>query len=149
MFRNKQRGFGGLTMYMGIVLLVVIAGSAAYFKYSQDQMATLNQEKAAQTARANSAEANLEFMQESLARQQRNLGKLADESVLIRKEQQETINIFSEHDIQKIAERYPDMIETRVNRGTKRVFDELEEITDPTTYVSKESEEFLKGPPIE
>lgn len=146
---NKQRGFGGLTMYMGIVLLVVIAGSAAYFKYSQDKLAEANQMVAAQTARANSAEANLEFMQESLARQQRNLGKLADESVLIRKEQQETINIFSEHDIQKIAERHPDMIETRVNRGTKRVFDELEEITDPTTYVSKESEEFLKGPPIE
>ena len=145
---NKQRGFGGLSMYMGIVLLVVIAGSAAYFKYSQDKLAEANQLVAAQTARAESAEANLEFMQESLARQQKNLGKLADESVLIRREQQETINIFSEHDIQKLAEAKPNLIETRVNRGTKRVFDELEAITDPTTYVSKESEEFLKGPPI-
>jgi len=146
--RNKQRGFGGIAMYMGIVLLVVIAASAAYFKYSQDKLAEANQLVAAQTARAESAEANLEFMQESLARQQKNLGKLADESVLIRREQQETINIFSEHDIQKLAEAKPNLIETRVNRGTKRVFDELEAITDPTTYVSKESEEFLKGPPI-
>ena len=143
---NKQRGFGGLTMYMGIV---VLAGSAAYFKYSQDRIAEANQKVAAQTARAESAEANLEFMQESLARQQRNLGKLADESVIIRKEQQETINIFSEHDIQKLAEAKPGLIELRVNRGTERVFNQLEEITDPTTYKTNEGEAFLKGPPIE
>ena len=148
MLGKYQRGFGGITMYMGIVLLVVIAGSAAYFQYSQNKLAEANQKIAAETARAESAEANLEFMQASLARQQRNLGKLADESVLIRKEQQETINIFSEHDIQKLAERYPDMIEKRVNNGTQEVFDQLEEITDPRTYVSKESEDFLKGPPI-
>ena len=133
---------------MGIVLVVVLAGSAAYFKYSQDKLAEANQKVAAEMARAESAEANIKFMQESLARQQRNLGKLADESVLIRKEQQETINIFSEHDIQKLAEAKPGLIETRVNRGTKRVFDELEAITDPTTYKSKENEDFLKGPPI-
>ena len=145
---NKQRGFGGIAMYMGVVLAVTILASAAYFKYSQDKLAEANQQVAAQTARAESAESNLKFMQESLARQQKNLGKLADESVIIRKEQQETINIFSEHDIQKLAEAKPGMVETRVNRGTKRVFDELEQITDPTTYHSKEDEEFLKGPPI-
>jgi len=145
---QKQRGFASPMMIMGIVLVVVLAGSAAYFKYSQDKLAEANQKVAAEMARAESAEANIKFMQESLARQQRNLGKLADESVLIRKEQQETINIFSEHDIQKLAEAKPGLIETRVNRGTKRVFDELEAITDPTTYKSKENEDFLKGPPI-
>jgi len=145
--------FGGigakLALGMGILLLATMAASAWYFKYSQGKLAEANQQVAAQTARAESAEANLEFMQESLARQQRNLGKLADESVLIRKEQQETINIFSEHDIQKLAEAKPNLIETRVNRGTQRVFDELEDITDPTTYKTKEGEEFLQEPPIE
>lgn len=143
-----QRGFGSLSMYMGIVLVVVIGASAVYFKYSQGKLAEANQQIAVQTAKAASAEANIKFMQESLARQQQNLGKLADESVLIRKEQQKTINIFSEHDIQKLAEAKPDLIQTRVNNGTARVFKELEDITDPTTYKSKESEEFLKGDPI-
>jgi len=148
MLNKYQRGFGGITMYMVIAMVVMAGLFGLYFKYSQNQLMEANQKVAAQTARAESAEANLEFMQQSLARQQRNLGKLADESVLIRKEQQETINIFSEHDIQKLAEARPGMIELRVNRGTQRVFDELEEITDPTTYHSKESEDFLKGPPI-
>ena len=65
-----QRGFGGLTMYMAIVLVVVLGASAAYFKYSQDKLAEANQQVAAQTAKAASAEANLEFMQESIRRQQ-------------------------------------------------------------------------------
>ena len=138
-----------IALGMALLLLATVAASAWYFKYSQAKLAEANQQVAAQTARAESAEANLEFMQESLARQQRNLGKLADESVLIRKEQQETINIFSEHDMQKLAEAKPNLIESRVNRGTQRVFDELEEITDPTTYKTKEGEEFIQEPPIE
>jgi len=141
---NKQRGFGGLSMYMGIVLLVVLAGSAAYFKYSQDKLATANQEVAAQTARANSAEANLKFMQESIRKQQAAIQELAASSVQIRKEQEATIDIFAEHDLKALAERKPGLIERRVNAATERVFNELEEITDPLTYVSKPGADFVK-----
>ena len=145
--RKYQRG--GITLYMAIALGIVVLASAAYFKYSQDKLAEANQAMAAEQARAESAEANLEFMQESIRRQQEALGRLADESVAIRKEQQETIDIFAEHDLKALAERKPNLIETRVNRATKGVFDELEDITDPRTYVRKEGEEFLQGEPIE
>jgi len=141
---NKQRGFGGLSMYMGIVLLVVLAGSAAYFKYSQDKLAEANQLVAAQTARANSAEANLKFMQESVRKQQAAIQELAESSVQIRKEQEATIDIFADHDLKALAERKPGLIERRVNSATERVFNELEEITDPLTYVSKPGAEFVK-----
>ena len=141
---NKQRGFGGLTMYMGIVLLVVLAGSAAYFKYSQDKLAEANQLAAAQSARAESAEANLEFMQESIRKQQDAIQELAESSVQIRQEQERTIDIFAEHDLQKLAEARPGMIERRVNAATEAVFNELEDITDPLSYVSKPGAEFVK-----
>ena len=139
-----QRGFGGLSMYMGIVLVVVLAGSAAYFKYSQDKLAEANQVVAAQTARANSAEANLKFMQESHRKQQEAIQELAESSVQIRKEQEATIDIFAEHDLKALAERKPGLIERRVNTATERVFNELEEITDPLSYVSKPGGEFVK-----
>lgn len=144
MLRNKQAGFMSIPLIMGVILAVVIAGSAAYFKYSQDQMAALNQEKAAQTARANSAEANLKFMQESIRRQQKAIQSLAASSVQIRKEQERTIDIFADHDLKALAERKPGLIERRVNAATAAVFAELEEITDPTTYVSKPGAEFVK-----
>jgi hypothetical protein len=131
-------------MYMGIVLLVVLAGSAAYFKYSQDKLAEANQVVAAQTARANSAEANLKFMQEAHRKQQEAIQALAESSVQIRKEQEATIDIFAEHDLKALAERKPGLIERRINSATERVFNELEEITDPLTYVSKPGGEFVK-----
>ena len=141
---NKQRGFGGLTMYMGIALLVVIATSAAYFKYSQNKLAEANQIVAAQTARANSAEANLEFLQESHRKQAEAIGKLAIASAEIRKVQERTIDIFADHNLKVLAERKPGLIERRVNAATAAVFAELEDITDPTTYVSRPGAEFVK-----
>jgi hypothetical protein len=131
-------------MYMGIVLVVVLAGSAWYFKYSQDKLAEANQAMAAEQARAESAEANLEFMQESIRKQQEAIQELAESSVQIRKEQEATIDIFADHDLKALAERKPGLIERRVNAATERVFNELEEITDPLTYVSKPGAEFVK-----
>lgn len=141
---NKQRGFGGITMYMGIALLVVIAGSAAYFKYSQDKLAEANQLAAVERVGRVSAEANLEFLQKSHRKQQEAIGKLASASAEIRKEQERTIDIFAEHDLKALAERKPGLIERRVNAATERVFNELEEITDPLSYVSKPGGEFVK-----
>jgi len=131
-------------MYMGIVLVVVIGASAVYFKYSQDKLAEANQQVAVQTAKAASAEANLKFMQESLARQQKNLSKLADASVVIRKEQEKTIDIFADHDLKALAERKPGLIESRVNKATQRINDELEALTDPSTYHTIPGQEFIK-----
>ena len=139
-----QRGFGGVTMYMGIVLLVVLAGSAAYFKYSQDKLAEANQLVAVERAGRASAEANLKFLQESHRKQQEAIGRLAAASAEIRKEQERTIDIFAEHDLKALAERKPGLIERRVNSATERVFNELEEITDPLSYVSKPGGEFVK-----
>ena len=139
-----QRGFGGLTMYMGIVLLVVLAGSAAYFKYSQDALAEANQLAAAQSARAESAEANIKFMQENSRKQQAAIQQLAESSVQIRQEQERTIDIFADHDLKALAERKPGLIERRVNAATEAVFNELEEITNPLSYRSKPGGEFVK-----
>jgi hypothetical protein len=138
-------GLGGkVAIGMGILLLATMAASAFYFKYSQGKLAELNQKVAAEQARAESAEANLEFMQDSIARQQATLNTLAQQSVEIRREQQEVIDIFAEHDLQRLAEAKPGLIERRVNAATASVFDELEEVTDPNSYIPKPGREFLK-----
>ena len=55
MFYNKQRGFGGVTMYMVIAMVVMGGLFGLYFKMSQDKIATLNQEVAVQKAGKESA----------------------------------------------------------------------------------------------
>ena len=138
-------GLGGkVAIGMGILLVATMAAGAAYFKYSQDKLAAANQQIAIEAAGRASAEANLKATQESVARQQATLNTLAQESVEIRREQQEVIDIFAEHDLKRLAEAKPGLIERRVNAATKSVFDELEEVTDPNSYIPKPGREFLK-----
>ena len=138
-------GLGGkVALGMGILLLATMAASAWYFKYSQNKLAEANQLVAAEQARAESAEANLTRERNRVREQQATLNTLAQASVEIRREQQEVIDIFAEHDLQKLAERKPGLIERRVNRATASVFDELEEVTDPNSYIPKPGREFLK-----
>lgn len=129
---------------MGIAMVLMAAGFGWYFTYSQDKLAEANQQVAAQTARAASAEANLEFAQKSVRKQQENLGKLADASVIIRQEQEKTIDLFANHDLKAIAERKPNLLQRRVNKGTAAVFAELERLSDPRTYRTLPGQEFVK-----
>jgi hypothetical protein len=138
-------GLGGkVAIGMGVLLLATMAASAWYFKYSQGKMQELAQEAALEHAGRVSAEANLDRERNRVAQQQATLNTLAQESVQIRREQQEVIDIFAEHDLQRLAEAKPGLIERRVNSATASVFDELEEITDPNSYIPKPGREFLK-----
>lgn len=138
-------GLGGkVALGMGILLLATMAASAWYFKYTQNKMAELNQELAVEATARASAEANLQRERNRVAQQQATLNTLAQESVQIRREQQEVIDIFAEHDLQRLAERKPGLIERRVNAATASVFDELEEVTDPNSYIPRPGREFLK-----
>lgn len=133
MFR-KQRGFGGLTMYMAIGMVVMAGLFGLYFKMSQAKISQLNQEVAVERAGKLSAEANLRVERAEKEKQQQLLQTMAAASAEIRQEQEETIDLFANHDLKALAERKPGLIETRVNSGTQRVFDELERITDPLQY---------------
>ena len=51
---------------------------------------------------------------------------------------------FARHDLDNLALAKPKMIETRVNRASKRVFDNLVKLTDPNQFDEKEDEEVNK-----
>jgi hypothetical protein len=44
-------------------------------------------------------------------------------------EREYLVNLFQRHNLTKLAISKPGMIETRINKGTKEAFDELEDIT--------------------
>lgn len=133
-------GLGGLglgskiAIGMGVLLLATMAASAWYFKYSQGKLAEANQEIAAQTARAVSAEANLQAMRDDVAKQTRELNRLANELAENRRASQSLEDTFAEHDLNALVNAKPDLVQRRVNDGTRRVFERIEELTDPRTY---------------
>jgi len=52
---------------------------------------------------------------------------------------------FARHDLDNLALAKPKMIETRVNRASKRVFDNLVKLTDPNQFDEKKDEEVNKS----
>jgi hypothetical protein len=118
----------GMTGYMGVAILILLGTFATYFKYTQGEMATLNQEIAVQTTKAAIAEANNLAMREQVAKQTAALSDLAVEQAEIRKESLRVADIFSKHNLALLASKKPVLIQNRINAGTKAVFDELEQV---------------------
>lgn len=130
-------GFGlgsKIAIGMGVLLLATLAASAWYFDYSQNKMAEKDQLIAAERARAASAEANLEVMRDDVRRQTRELKRLAEEMEKNRVASQNLEDIFAEHDLDALVSAKPNLVETRVNRGTAATLDRIEELTDPESY---------------
>lgn len=119
---------------MGVLLLATMAASAWYFKYAQNQMLAQAQEIAAQTARAESAEANLKAQREDFQQQSRELARLANEMAENRKAAQSLEDTFAEHDLNALVNAKPNLVQRRVNDGTARTLKRIEEITDPRSY---------------
>ena len=127
---------------MGVLLLATMAASGFYFKYSQDKMAEMNQEIAVEKAARASAEANLEAMRQDFRTQQKELGRLADELQKNREESANLRDTFAEHDLNELISRKPGLMENRINDGTARVLNRIENITDPRSY-DEDTEQFV------
>lgn len=117
-----------LTIGLGIVLLLTLAASAAYFKYSQSKMAELNQEVAIQETRATIAEANTKHLRDTVNKQQEAITELAVEQQEIQKESFELAKLLARHNLAELAKAKPGLIQSRVNRATAEVLQELESI---------------------
>lgn len=58
-----------------------------------------------------------------------SLNELAEKNNLIQIEMNRYLDIFSRHDLTRLAAAKPGLIETRINKGTKDVFDSIENDT--------------------
>jgi hypothetical protein len=110
---------------MGVAIVVMGGAFALYYKSSQNQIAELNQEVAIHKVEAATAKANNEAMRSQIAAQTEALGSLAEEQKVIREQSLRVADIFSKHDLDRLASAKPGLIERRINDGTEAVLDEL------------------------
>lgn len=123
---------------VGLISAVIIGamswGFKMYYDHTEAKIAELNQQVVGERIRAESAEANLAAMQQDIAKQTRNLNDLNTKLSESRKRSQELAKLLAEHDLKYLASQKPGLIENRANRATAKVFDELEELSDPSSY---------------
>ena len=111
---------------MSRILLGVIAvlGLFTFFLWNENsKLAELNQ---AFDLRDQEQKLALKTVTEDFALQTSSLNNLQTKNNAIELEMSRYLDIFKRHNLTKLANAKPSLIETRVNNGTKKVFDGIE-----------------------
>lgn len=106
---------------IGVILMMGLGG---YFLYNQNT--TLKAENQAFELRDQEQRLTIEAQQESFATQTSALNNMTARNAEIEGEMSRYLDIFRRHNLNKLALAKPGLIETRVNNGTKDVFDSIE-----------------------
>ena len=112
-------------MQQFLLALVVIFGLSSYYLYTQNKILSTNNallEGAVETQKETIA-----TIQKDFALQASSLLELQGRNQEIQQEMTRYLDIFKRHNLTKLAAAKPGLIEPRVNKGTKDVFDSIEE----------------------
>ena len=122
-------------LFIGIILVMGLGG---YFLYQQNE--SLKIENLAFQVRDQEQTATIKAQQESFERQSSALNNMTARNAEIEGEMNRYLDIFKRHNLNKLAIAKPGLIEKRVNDGTKKIFETIEEdsksldnLDDPTT----------------
>ena len=114
---------------MSKILLGVLAilGLFTFFLWNENsRLAELNQ---AFELRDQEQKEAIKTLQEDFKTQSEGLLEIQKRNNEIQLEMTRYLDIFKRHNLTKLAIANPNLIETRVNNGTKKVFDSIEEVS--------------------
>tara|TARA_B100002019_G_C21271165_1_gene602388 strand:- start:1897 stop:2277 length:381 start_codon:yes stop_codon:yes gene_type:complete len=111
-------------LFIGIILVL---GLGSWYLWNENQTLTANNVKLEFAVEEQKAAFNA--MKESYEKQGKSLQNLQRANARIEAEKDQYLEIFRKHNLDKLALVKPGLIETRVNNGTKAVFEDIENDT--------------------
>ena len=112
-------------MQQVLIGIILVLGLSSYWLYNENVILKTNNqvlEGAVETQKETIA-----TIQKDFALQATSLLELQGRNQEIQQEMTRYLDIFKRHDLTKLAAAKPGLIEPRVNKGTKNVFDSIEE----------------------
>ena len=108
-----------------LIGVVLILGLGGYLLWSENtRLSALNQ---AFELRDQEQKAAIQTLQNDFKIQTEGLLTIQSRNQEIEKEMNRYLDIFKRHDLTKLAAAKPGLLEPRVNNGTKKVFESIEE----------------------
>jgi|TARA_B100001939_G_C16786756_1_gene549457 septal ring factor EnvC (AmiA/AmiB activator) len=129
-----------LNLILGGLLVASISGSVWYIDRLQDNISTLKAN--AQVLEKEIAEQNARIKQqlEKQQKTQEQINTLTAKNQEAQREVNKLRNTFAKHDLDNLALAKPKLIENIVNKGTKKVKDELIALTNPNQFDKKDED---------
>ena len=126
-----------LSLILGGLLFMTIAGSAWYIDYQSDQITTLKGNQIVLETEIQKQNESIERYLEQQKNQQVQLDQLESEKRAAMEDVNRLRKTFAKHDLDKLALAKPGLIENRINKASARVMATLEEITNPNQFDEK------------
>ena len=109
-------------VFLGVI--VVLLSLCGFLYYQNQSLSSLN---VAFELRDQEQKAAIESLQDDFKVQTEGLLDIQRKNKQIEQEMNRYLDIFKRHNLSKLAAAKPGLIETRVNNGTKEVFDSIEQ----------------------
>ena len=128
-----------ISFMLGLLLVATAASSFYYIDYLQDQIAILKGNRIVLETKV--AEQN-EAIDNYLNKQKQTQAQL----ITLEKEKQEAMRdvnklrkTFARHDLDELTLAKPELMQSKINKASKRVLETLEKLTDPNQFDEKPS----------
>tara|TARA_Y100001972_G_scaffold35204_1_gene43586 strand:+ start:168 stop:560 length:393 start_codon:yes stop_codon:yes gene_type:complete len=105
-------------------VIFVLLSLCAFLYWQNSSLASLNK---AFELRDQEQKLTIDTLQKDFQLQTKGLLELQSKNQKIQTEMNKYLDIFKRHNLSKLAEAKPALIEKRINNGTKEVFDSIEE----------------------
>ena len=109
------------------IAIILVLGLGSWYLYNENQTLTANNIKL--ESAVEEQKQTMVALQESFERQSKALGNLQRRNNEIEADKARYLEIFSKHNLDKLALVKPGLIENRFNNGTAEVFKEIENDT--------------------
>ncbi len=126
---------------LGLILLITISGSAWYIDRLLDQISVLKGNQLILETEIQTQNDQIKNLISNAEKTQTQLNALEKEKNESEREVNELRNTFARHDLDNLALAKPGLIQTKVNRATKRVKDELVALTNPDQFEEENEED--------
>ncbi len=108
-----------------LIGIIVVMGLTTYLLWNENsKLSALNQAFELRDAEQKAA---IESLQSDFALQTEGLLEIQARNQEIQQEMSRYLDIFKRHDLTRLAAAKPGLIQPRINKGTKDVFDSIEE----------------------
>lgn len=126
------------TLIVAAIGAIVAGGLFLYVKWQDNKISSLQKSIGALSSVVETQTATIKVMDENfkiMAEQSKKLGQVLSK---IDKDSSKLQELLSRHNLGNLANKKPGLIESRVNKATKKEIKSLRNITDPDSYYKKE-----------
>ena len=123
-----------LALILGFLLLSTVAGSAWYIDRLQDDIGTLKGNQIILETKIQEQNDAIEAALNNQKKAQTLMASLEKEKQEAMRDVNKLRKTFARHDLDELTLAKPELMQSKINKASKRVLENLEKLTDPNQF---------------